>query len=182
VGGPILTLVHDSPGRLRLRAAGLRGDDASFEALARRLLELEGVREVRVSARTTSVLILYAGARDALLARLRASDVARVELREQERAGASEVKRAPRASGAGQVHAPMLRLKLALGGLDRRIARETEGALSLGGVAFSALIVAGVMQAKRRHFWPAGLTLISYAFQALDAEARRESARARGAS
>lgn len=51
--------VHESPGRLRFRAAWLHDRPDEATALADRLAELDGVARVRVRAFTGSVLLLF---------------------------------------------------------------------------------------------------------------------------
>ena len=58
---PLGTLVHDSPGRARLRVGEKVGDRAYFERLVRALAACPGVRRVSGSALTGSVLILHDG-------------------------------------------------------------------------------------------------------------------------
>ncbi len=58
---PTGTLVHDSPGRARLRVSDKVGDRAWFEAAVRALAQCPGVRRVSGSPLTGSLLILHEG-------------------------------------------------------------------------------------------------------------------------
>ncbi len=64
---PQAEVVHQLPGRIRLRLHARRGEAAFFTDLAARLGRLAGVRAVKANPRTASLLIEYAGALDALL-------------------------------------------------------------------------------------------------------------------
>jgi hypothetical protein len=55
-------VVHDSPGRLRLKLPDRKGDEAFLTELADRLLGVDGVHEVRANPLTGSVLLLHHGA------------------------------------------------------------------------------------------------------------------------
>lgn len=50
---------HHVPGRIRIRSKRLRSDVAHAEALVKRLMETEGVREVKTNARNGSITIQY---------------------------------------------------------------------------------------------------------------------------
>jgi len=63
---PHAHVVHAIPGRLRLRVPSARGRPERLESLRRRLAAHQGVRDVRVDARTGSVLVLGQIAWDAL--------------------------------------------------------------------------------------------------------------------
>lgn len=64
---PLAELVHQLPGRLRLRMNGQRGDAAFFADMAKRVAALAGVHAVRANSRTGSLLIGYNGTADALV-------------------------------------------------------------------------------------------------------------------
>ena len=64
---PLAELVHQLPGRLRLRVDSRRGDSAFFADMAKRVAGMAGVRAVRANPRTGSLLIEHDGAADALV-------------------------------------------------------------------------------------------------------------------
>lgn len=158
---PWLQIVHTSAGRLRLRAA--RAMDESFLGeLARKLTESPAVHEVRTSARTGSVLILYDGERDALLEFLRELELFELATPKQ--------------------RTPMHRIKRAIEEADERLAHRTHGAVTVGSITFAAMTVAGLWQSARGEMLPSGIALLQYALQALEREAEREIADSRSRS
>jgi hypothetical protein len=50
---------HHVPGRIRIRSRRLRADVAHTEGLVKRLMETEGVREVKTNVRNSSITIQY---------------------------------------------------------------------------------------------------------------------------
>lgn len=151
---PRAELAHRAPGRLRLRVHERRGDERFFAALGEWLATLPDVVEVRVSARTASVLVIHDPAARGVLARIVAGR--RVEVVEP-----------PMAS-------PMLRLRELIDAGDARLGAATRGAASLGSVGFVALVVAGIVQALDGRLLPAGLTLWKYALEAMQRQAARD--------
>ncbi len=152
---PRFQVVHTSEGRLRLRAAHPVPESVVLE-LGRRVTERSGVREVRASARTGSVLVLYDGELDPLLEHVRQLGLIHV------------VAPAPRT--------PMLRLEEALIETERRLAGKTRGLLSLGSLTFAAMAATGLWQTVQGRLLPAGITLFEYALEAIHREAERERA------
>jgi hypothetical protein len=70
-GGDVLAaleVLHAIPGRLRIRAPGLRGQPESLNVLAELIAEMPGVRRVSNNPATGSVLILHEPERCAELA------------------------------------------------------------------------------------------------------------------
>jgi len=157
---PIVEVVHRIPGRVRLSVVELPEGEAAFVPFAESLGTLSGVREVRASARTRSVLLLFQGELEPFLSELEASSL--LVLRPL------------------QPHTPMRRIATAIDALDARVTGETRGAVSLGSAAFFAFIGAGLWQARQGHFLPAGMTLLKYAVEAMAREAERERAMSQG--
>jgi len=54
-----ISVVHFSPGRIRLRIPKLRGDESAAEALSRKLARIATVMHVHINTATASVLVLY---------------------------------------------------------------------------------------------------------------------------
>ncbi len=50
---------HHVPGRIRIRSRRLRADETQTESLVARLVETDGVQEVKVNQRNGSIIILY---------------------------------------------------------------------------------------------------------------------------
>jgi len=65
------TIVHQLPGRIRMRVSAKRNDAAYFARLSEYLAGLAGVRASQVNAATGSVVVHYDGDADLLLARMR---------------------------------------------------------------------------------------------------------------
>src|SRR5579875_402709 len=68
---PQAELVHQLPGRLRLRVPARRGDAAFFAEMAKRLGGLAGVGAVHANPRSASLLLEHEGGADALLRAIR---------------------------------------------------------------------------------------------------------------
>jgi hypothetical protein len=152
-----IELVHVTEGRLRLRVSQRARDPGFFASLAKEISRHPGVREVRTSVRTGSVLVLFEGELPALLEHLRS--LPSMEL-------------VPSSS-----HAPMREVSRLLGLLDGSLARETHGAASLGSLTFLATLLAGLYQARHGRLLPAGVTLIKYALEAVERGAARDVVR-----
>lgn len=155
-----LQVCHLSEGRIRLRTVGGHPvEETFFEELREALGALGAVREVRTNARTGSVLVLHEGGAEPLLDAL--SALAHVAI-------------AP-----PKERTPMLRLQSAVRQAEARVARRTHGTITLGSLSFALMTVAGFWQTGRGHLFPAGMTLLEYAFQAMNREAERERAASR---
>lgn len=63
-------IVHQMPGRVRLRVRERRSDSGYFSALSQDLSRLHGVRHVKVNPDTASVVIEYAGSAETLMQQL----------------------------------------------------------------------------------------------------------------
>lgn len=153
-GATTLTVVHALRGRARLRVPSRQGDESFIMDLARVIAEVSGVRDVTANARTGSLLVQHIGELETILehvTRMRPLTVA------------------PRAP-----YSPMLSIRAALEQTDDRIAHETGGAFSLGSVTFVGMLAATVYQAQQGKFLPAGMTLLKYAFEAMERASERE--------
>lgn len=159
---PSAHVVHTLRGRVRLRVPAARGDQTVIDRIGLALANDRSVREVRVSARTGSVLLVHDGDLDALLGRATRDGILVVE-REMPRA-------------------PMSRILSAIQEADARLASQTQGAMGLGTVTMFAMLAASVYQTRQGHFLPAGMTLLKYALGAVQSEAAREQSALRGRS
>jgi len=152
---PRVLLVHAITGRARLRVDDPAPHGLTVRGLARALAEHPSIRDVRMTARTGSLLILHEG-----------------ELREimeyaEARGLFALAPPRPRPSLRG-LHQKIERL-------DQRIAADTDDALGLGTLAVVALAGAGLWQAANGRLLPAGMTLFSYALEVIGWAAQRES-------
>lgn len=147
---PTAVMVHQLPGRLRLRVADRRRDTAYFEQLAQQLGQCPGVVEALVRPLTGSVLILHEGRdSDVILEYARVFNLFEV---------AQPVAPAlPAADRPGQVIRQRLRQ------VDRWMRHESRDQTDLRSVAFVGLLGAGIWQALRGNLLPAGATLLWYA-------------------
>ncbi|MFO8153330.1 HMA2 domain-containing protein [Thioalkalivibrio sp.] len=137
-------LVHQAPGRLRLRVPGMRGEIPFFHDMVARISPLEDIEAVRANPDTGGVLILHR--RDTQQAVLdRVASV--VNLTEEQYAPPSAFSRA--ASGLGK--------------LDEVIARETKGGSSLSSVIFLVLVGLALAQIARGQVMAPATSLIWYA-------------------
>jgi hypothetical protein len=157
---PSAQLVHVVAGRARLRIPTRVGDEPFFLALAQELSQLSCVREVRVSARTGSLLVLHSGELAPILTRVEA-------------AGLVISHHKPR-------HMPMRSLQSAIEQSDLRMSRATDGTVNWGTLTFFGMLGAGIYQSRRGFFLPAGMALFKYALQAMAHEAERELCEAQG--
>jgi hypothetical protein len=84
-----------------------------------------------------------------------------------------------RFSPQGPKQSALHRLEFALERGNERLIAQTQGALSFETLTFLAMFAAGLWQLKRRKFFPAGMTLFSYAYEALQRDSFREVERSR---
>lgn len=68
-------VVHQLPGRVRLRVQERRGDAGYFSALSQDLSRLDGISHVKTNPATASVVIEYAGSADKLMQQLQFHDL-----------------------------------------------------------------------------------------------------------
>lgn len=68
-------IIHQIPGRMRLRIPAMRGNAGYFSALSDKLENIEGVAKVKVNPTSTSVVVEYAGEAQALLEQMREFDL-----------------------------------------------------------------------------------------------------------
>ncbi len=150
---PGLHVAHASSGRLRLRLRNAQEGDLEFlNELAERVGELACVHEVRITARTGSMLVLCKGEPEPVLDRLH--ELATVV--------------------ASHVSTPMLRLQEAVHEANRRLAGSTRGMVTLDRIMLAATALGGLWQTRTGHLLPAGTTLFEYALNAIQREASRE--------
>jgi hypothetical protein len=147
---PAATIVHDIPGRLRVRVEERRRDDAYFAHAAEQLRQCPGVVEVTVTPMTASVLVLHDGAgRDVVADYARAFELFDV---------AAQAALAPDADLLpGQIVRERLR------DADRWVRRHSDDRTDLRSLALVGLLAGAAWQIVRGHVLPAGATLLWYA-------------------
>lgn len=154
---PAAELVHETPGRVRLRITGKVGDREYFERALQVLSSCPGVRHVSVSALTGSLLVMH----DDALASIR--DLARGQ-------GLFEVGSSRRPLPFTTMKSEVLRIDDVL----RTASRERWG---VAGLTFYGLVGASLWQLARGRLFPPAMTLAFQALnifkQALDTEAER---------
>jgi heavy-metal-associated domain-containing protein len=151
VTAPLARVVHSIPGRARLRASEIKGDEGALEALRSALEETPGVQNVHVSRRTGSLLVEFQGSIEAVLD-------------EAERRGHLRLDGAQAEPYLAQIHR-------ALGESDQRLRHASGGKLDLETVSFMGFIAGGVYQVFNGHGLPAGVTMLRYAVELVTATA-----------
>lgn len=143
--------VHETRRRVRLRVPSRRGDAAFFDEARRTLATTPGVLDVRTDPRTGSVLIGHDGSIAAIAAAARERGLFAW-------------------SGVGDRDV-LRELGAHLRAADATLAARTNGRWSIDAIGFYILIAAGVWQATRGPFLPAGATLL---MKALSMAERRD--------
>lgn len=163
---PSARIVHRMPSRCRLRTRGMRGDQAYFAQVRTGLSQTEGVRSVRTSPLTESILIEHDGPIEPVL-------------EEAERRGYLRLERDAKDPYLAQ-------LNRALSDSDEKLREHTAGRLDFETLTFIGFVVGGIYQIANGRGLPAGVTLLRYAVElvgsagvaSLDKEATRERAKA----
>ncbi|MCC6296963.1 MAG: hypothetical protein IT469_09680 [Pseudomonadales bacterium] len=141
---PAARVEHASPGRLRLRIVGRRGQADYFEAVRSRLAQESSVREVHIDPRTGSVLLLVAASADAAALLQRAAEL-----------GLFSVTATPTRSDPDP-WAPL-----------RALGRLTEPGAAASGPLALALLAGAAVQGWRGRWASPAVTLTWYALQLL---------------
>lgn len=162
-------IVHATRGRARLRLPSAKGDAAFFRRLEEELRKCAGVTDVKVNARTGSVLVRHGGDLDVVARHARAQGL--FELREQD----EQAPRTDEARGGLSRHARTLEdIEKAIRDADASLRRRTHGAVDLQALAFGALLGGSAYQLVRGKFLPAGGTMLVQALGLLFGSARGE--------
>jgi hypothetical protein len=154
-GRPQAFIAHSTTGRVRFRFPEQRGDAAFFDSIAIGLAKYSTVLEARASAHTGSVLVLHTG------------DLSQLISNAQKR-NLFEVSTSPLPATSFR------RIRNVIDSADDRVAKSTNETLSVGKLMFFGLLGAGILQAKRGHLLPAGMTLFKHALEIMDWVAERE--------
>ena len=145
MSGPAGVVVHDSPGRVRLRVHGRVGDRAWFERVVHALAVCPGVRQVSGSPLTGSLLILHEGEFGAVARYAQAESLFELV-----------APRRPR---------PFARMENEVQRLDDTLRAATGQRWGVSGLAFYGLVGASLWQLVQGRVLPPTVTL---AFQALN--------------
>lgn len=146
---PVAHLIHQVPGRVRLKIPEKRSDQSFFEALAERLKECTGVTEVNVNGRTGSLLIRHSVALAEIIAFAEENDLFTLGSRLKWRDNLAHQTRAH------------------LRALDKRITRLSEGSLDLRSLLILTLLGLTLTQVLRGQVLPPASTLLWYAARLL---------------
>jgi hypothetical protein len=155
---PAAVVVHEMPGRMRLRIAERRCDEAWFARVTRQLRDCPTVLDATPTPITGSILIQYDGT-DANVIRSYAQTLELFEV----------VTSLERRDAGGPPPDEVIRTGLSI--VDGWMRRQTGNGTDLRSVALVGLLGAAVWQTLRGHVLPAGATLLWYAI-ALSTERR----------
>jgi hypothetical protein len=160
---PAAEIVHQVPGRTRLRIAEKRGDRAYFSGTKRALEACPSVRHVSGSSLTGSLLLIHEGALDAVAHFARAQGIFDV--------------------GAPPLPETFATIAEGARSMEKRIRSRTNEQWGTAGVTFYALLGAGLWQAIQGRVLPPTVTLLFQALnvykQAVEAEQAERSRLAR---
>jgi hypothetical protein len=145
VTAPLARVVHSIPGRTRLRAQDIKGDEAALAALRTALEDTAGVQNVSVNVRTGSILVEHDASID---------DV----LRAAEEHGHLRL-------GNGAPEPYLAHIHRALVDSDERLRAVTSGRMDLETLSFVGFVAGGIYQCFNGHGLPAGVTLLRYAVE-----------------
>lgn len=158
MSAPRAYVAHRARGRVRLRVPERKNDPDYFSALASAFQGAPGVRDVRVNPSTGSVVLQIDEAEKNGSVFAPAVQRGLIELCEQEPARAT----------------PLFSVARALSDVGSSLRDRTEGRWDLASLSFYALIGAGLYQAARGKFMPAGGALLITAINLVNREADRQ--------
>lgn len=138
---PNASIVHKLPGRVRLRISSHIRDTSYFDGVARGLVEIDSVERVTANPAAGSILMLYRGELEWLLA-------------EAARRGWFTVEGGERESG------PPFERRVAgvIGQVESRL-REAGAPQAMTSPLVAGLVLAGAVQLLRGRWLPSGMTL-----------------------
>jgi hypothetical protein len=148
-------LIHELPGRLRLRIPEKRSDSVFFDDLAGRLSGCPGVTSIELNALTGSVLLFLA-------AETKAIDVARYA----EQTALFSVK----PSSATAVRTLGQQAAKGLDALDYGLTSASGGLMDLQSVLFLLLFGLAIHQVRRGQVFAPAMTLLLEAFRLIGAD------------
>lgn len=131
---PEARIVHRMAGRVRLKIPAKKADALYFEALEQAFKDCPPVEEVSSNPVTGSMLIHFSGKADAVLAFAENKQLFTI------------VKEVEQGTDFHQG------VKESFNAIDRQVKGWTQGSINLGGLAFVALVGAGIYQIARGNF------------------------------
>jgi hypothetical protein len=147
---PEAYLVHEMPGRFRLRVPSRVKDSQYFKRVREQLQTVPEISLLETNSITGSILVEYVGEAQTIFHAARERNLFRVSRAEQ------------------AAHEPLsLRLSDRLREFDNRISSFTHGELDTAALISMLLGAAGVAQFAKKKVWPAGATLLWYAANVL---------------
>jgi hypothetical protein len=146
---PVAHIIHQIPGRARLKLPGNRGDQAFFERLVEGLEDHAGVDEVTANSRTGSLLIHHAAPLAEILSFAEQTDLFTVS---------GELRWRDNLATQTRAH---------LRTLDERVARLSEGRLDLRSLLILTFLGLTLTQILRGQILPPASTLLWYAARLL---------------
>jgi hypothetical protein len=149
---PPATVVHELPGRIRIRVPSRRGDAPYFEAAAEALARCPLVEAVRFNPLAGSLLLLHRSDRESIREYAEARGL--FSVRDEPELGS------PATTTTAALHSM-------LGRFDDALLGATRNTGDLRTVTFLALVGAAALQFARGNVLPAGVTLLHYAMDAL---------------
>lgn len=143
-----IAIVHQMPGRARLRAREQRGNAEWFDRVETTLAGCPGVKLVETNVRTGSVLLRHSGKLDSVLEFARERELFEPMTGARARDALVDVRRSIRQ-------------------LDAKLDQRTGGEWSLNGLLFYGLLGASAYQVFRGDLFPAAGTLLMQAMHVL---------------
>jgi heavy-metal-associated domain-containing protein len=142
---PSARIVHQVPGRTRLRTREMKGDDKYFAELHQALSQTPGVRNVQVNSLTQSILLEHD------------TDIQEL-MSEAERRGYLRLE--------SPAHQPYLaEIDRVLSVSDHKLREVTGGRLDFETLTFLGFAAGGLYQVVKGRALPAGVTLLRYAVE-----------------
>jgi hypothetical protein len=159
---PTSFVVHEMPGRTRMRISAKRKNEPFFAQAEESLKKCEGVLKVETNPLTGSILILHSSSIEEIKEFAEREDLFAIQ------------------TPNGSVARPFSeQISTGLKSLDTRVAEMTSGQFDGKEAALLGLLLAGAYQIVRGNLWPAAGTLVWYAFSLLP-EGRSNDERAGG--
>ena len=133
---PEARIVHRMAGRLRIKIPSKKGDYRYFDLAEQTFKGCEPIHEISSNPATGGMLIQFSGAAEAILAFAQNKQLFTV-VEEKEIRQSTDFHQG---------------VKTSFNSIDRQVKGWTQGSINLGGLAFVALVGAGVYQIARGKF------------------------------
>jgi hypothetical protein len=152
---PTSFVVHEMPGRTRMRISAQRKNERFFAQTHESLKKCEGVSKVETNPLTGSILILHSSSIEEIK-----------EFAERESLFVIQTANNP-AANDHEARPFFEQISTALKSFDIRVSEMTNGQLDGKEVAISGLLLAAAYQIVKGSLWPAAGTLVWYALSLL---------------